>query len=304
MKYKNDDIGKWNDAIDKTIEHIDQLVESTQLGPDEDSILYRSLEKVLARIERRNTIRRRWKLNIAVAVAILVGMFSIFHFTGDLSGEEYREITVAYGEKYIVALPDGSRAWLNAGSKLSYPKQFKGKTRQVKIEGEGFFDITKKTEHPFIVTTNHLQVEVLGTTFNVHDYADEDVASVSLETGKVKLKLIGNSKYEADLTVGNTAVYDVVKQSCNVMNSKENGYSADWKEGNLSFFNTSIGNVVKTLERKYNISISLVDGSLLKYSYTFRSKQEELGHIFKRMEMITPIRIKQISDGHYCIYPK
>ena len=297
MKYKNDDIDKWNDAIDKTIERIDQLVDSTQPGPDEDSILYRSLEKVLVRIERQRVIRRRWKLNIAAAVVLLIGVFSVFHFTGDIS-EEYREITVAYGEKYIVALPDGSRVWLNAGSKLSYPKQFKGKTRQVNIEGEGFFDVTKKPEHPFIVTTNHLQVEVLGTTFNVHDYADENVASVSLETGKVKLK------YEADLVVGKTAVYDVTSQNCNIVNSKEKGYSADWKEGNLSFFNTSISNVVKTLERKYNISISLVDDSLLKYSYTFRSKQEEFGNIFKRMEMITPIRIKQISDGHYCIYPR
>ena len=303
MKYKNDDIDKWNDAIDKTIERIDQLVDSTQPGPDEDSILYRSLEKVLVRIERQRVIRRRWKLNIAAAVVLLIGVFSVFHFTGDIS-EEYREITVAYGEKYIVALPDGSRVWLNAGSKLSYPKQFKGKTRQVNIEGEGFFDVTKKPEHPFIVTTNHLQVEVLGTTFNVHDYADENVASVSLETGKVKLKLTGNSKYEADLVVGKTAVYDVTSQNCNIVNSKEKGYSADWKEGNLSFFNTSISNVVKKLERKYNISISLVDDSLLKYSYTFRSKQEEFGNIFKRMEMITPIRIKQISDGHYCIYPR
>lgn len=303
MKYKNDDIDKWNDAIDKTIERIDQLVDSTQPGPDEDSILYRSLEKVLVRIERQRVIRRRWKLNIAAAVVLLIGVFSVFHFTGDIS-EEYREITVAYGEKYIVALPDGSRVWLNAGSKLSYPKQFKGKTRQVNIEGEGFFDVTKKPEHPFIVTTNHLQVEVLGTTFNVHDYADENVASVSLETGKVKLKLTGNSKYEADLVVGKTAVYDVTSQNCNIVNSKEKGYSADWKEGNLSFFNTSISNVVKTLERKYNISISLVDDSLLKYSYTFRSKQEEFGNIFKRMEMITPIRIKQISEGHYCIYPR
>ena len=303
MKYKNDDIDKWNDAIDKTIERIDQLVDSTQPGPDEDSILYRSLEKVLVRIERQRVIRRRWKLNIAAAVVLLIGVFSVFHFTGDIS-EEYREITVAYGEKYIVALPDGSRVWLNAGSKLSYPKQFKGKTRQVNIEGEGFFDVTKKPEHPFIVTTNHLQVEVLGTTFNVHDYADENVASVSLETGKVKLKLTGNSKYEADLVVGKTAVHHVTSQNCNIVNSKEKGYSADWKEGNLSFFNTSISNVVKTLERKYNISISLVDDSLLKYSYTFRSKQEEFGNIFKRMEMITPIRIKQISDGHYCIYPR
>lgn len=245
MKYKNDDIDKWNDAIDKTIERIDQLVDSTQPGPDEDSILYRSLEKVLVRIERQRVIRRRWKLNIAAAVVLLIGVFSVFHFTGDIS-EEYREITVAYGEKYIVALPDGSRVWLNAGSKLSYPKQFKGKTRQVNIEGEGFFDVTKKPEHPFIVTTNHLQVEVLGTTFNVHDYADENVASVSLETGKVKLKLTGNSKYEADLVVGKTAVYDVTSQNCNIVNSKEKGYSADWKEGNLSFFNTSISNVVKT----------------------------------------------------------
>ncbi|MCQ4917127.1 DUF4974 domain-containing protein, partial [Bacteroides nordii] len=69
-------------------------------------------------------------------------------------------------------------------------------------------------------------------------------------------------------------------------------------------FNTTISNVVKKLERKYNISITQVDDSLLKYSYTFRSKQEELGNIFKRMEMITPILIKQISDGHYCIYPR
>ena len=89
MKYKNDDIDKWNDAIDKTIERIDQLVDSTQPGPDEDSILYRSLEKVLVRIERQRVIRRRWKLNIAAAVVLLIGVFSVFHFTGDIS-EEYR----------------------------------------------------------------------------------------------------------------------------------------------------------------------------------------------------------------------
>lgn len=303
MKHRNDDISKWSDAIDKTIDHIDQLLDNRQPVPDEDSILYRSLEKVLMRIERQRVVKRRWRLNIAVAIIAFVGIFSVLHFTDDLS-ESYREITVAYGEKYIVTLPDGSRVWLNAGSKLSYPEQFKRKKRQVNIEGEGFFEISKNPECPFIVTTNHLQVEVLGTTFNVHDYINEDRASVSLETGKVKLKLIGNSEYEANLTVGKTAVYNVSTRSCTIVGSKENGYNVGWTEGKLSFFNTSIDNVVKTLERKYNISISLAADSLLNYSYTFHSKQEELGHIFRRMELISPIRVERISDNHYCIYPK
>ena len=229
------------------------MVDSTQPGPDEDSILYRSLEKVLVRIERQRVIRRRWKLNIAAAVVLLIGVFSVFHFTGDIS-EEYREITVAYGEKYIVALPDGSRVWLNAGSKLSYPKQFKGKTRQVNIEGEGFFDVTKKPEHPFIVTTNHLQVEVLGTTFNVYAYERENTVEMVLLTGKVKINT-NKAPYQSYYVKPNEKI-SLDKQSGSLKIKKTDArFETAWLRDEMVFRSERLETVFDKLERKYGVTI-------------------------------------------------
>lgn len=303
MEQEKFDIDQWEKAIGQTIDNIDRLVEEHQPHPNENAILYRSLEKILSRIERQRTIRRRWIYGIAASVAIAVGLFSFQNLVNHET-ENYREIKTSYGEKYIVALPDGSRVWLNACSKLTYPEQFKKKTREVHIDGEGFFEISKNPDAPFIVNTNQMQIEVLGTSFNVHDYSGDKKASVSLETGKIKLKLPDNPEYGINLSPGKAAIHNAGEPDCKIINNDNYTYSSAWRDDRLNFYNTSIEEVIKTLERKYDISVSIADPDIETYSYTFCSRQESLNDILNRMKLITPIMIRKTSDKHYYIYKR
>src|SRR5690606_36229691 len=98
------------------------------------------------------------------------------------------------GGQYQVSLPDGTKVWLNADSKLYYPRAFSGNTRTVQMEGEAYFEVAKDEQKPFIVQTNRQKVEVLGTHFNVNAYSEEPISAVSLLEGKVKVSLANQAE--------------------------------------------------------------------------------------------------------------
>ena len=183
----------------------------------------------------------------------------------------YNELTVPFGKRFDLVLSDGTNVKLNAGTSIKYPVQFiKGKDRKVFIKGEAYFDVTKDKDHPFIVNANNINVEVLGTEFNMSFYPEDNDINTVLVEGSVKL-------YESDkensvkkptiLRPGYKAAWSKNKEKMSINKVDVNTYTA-WKDGNLIFKNTSFNNILKKLERKFNIVIDNKNAFLDKQIYT------------------------------------
>ena len=162
----------------------------------------------------------------------------------------FNTITTPRGGQYQVTLSDGTRVWLNAASSLRYPASFGGKLRKVQVSGEAYFEVARDKEHPFLVDLNgKCEVEVLGTHFNVNNYANEESVRTTLVEGSVKITRGNEAKM---LKPGQQAV---VKESIAINRSVDLAGVIAWKNGFLNLQNKSLDEVMKQLERWYDIDV-------------------------------------------------
>ena len=166
-----------------------------------------------------------------------------------------------------ITLPDGTVVTLNGGSKLTYPTLFAGKERCVSLSGEGFFEVAKDAEHPFLVNADNLSVKVLGTKFGFKSYKDDNQTIVTLKEGLVKampsnkeavngIVLRPNQQLVLDNRTG--------EFQCRNVNTAE---YLSWKEGVLYFRDTTLDEIAKILERKFNVKILIASESLKNDRY-------------------------------------
>jgi hypothetical protein len=170
----------------------------------------------------------------------------------------YNTIKIPYGKRFELELSDGTIVHLNSGTTLKYPVRFiAGENRQVFLDGEAFFDVTKDKKHPFIVNADNLNIRVLGTHFNVSSYPEDNLTDVVLVEGSVGL-YTANEKFDANK---NTVLKPGYKGS---FNRKDNHIETkpvitdvytSWMEGRLTFKNMSFNDITKKLERHYNVTI-------------------------------------------------
>jgi transmembrane sensor len=189
-------------------------------------------------------------------------------------------------------LPDGSEVWLNAGSTLSFPRQF-GDKRAVELVGQAFFKVVKDGKR-FVVKTNTGSVEVLGTTFDVKAYKDELFQTTLLE-GSVNVK---NKKDQGFiLKPGQQSVINS-KSELSIVDVNTDQYTS-WKDGKLIFINEPFQNVAKQLERWYNIKIELNGNNLKALGYTGTIEMETLGELLELMKTTTPINYSFNKQSRY-----
>ena len=166
------------------------------------------------------------------------------------------EVIVPYGKRPQLVLEDGTKVWLNAGSRLAFPQKFDGKKRTVFLEGEGYFEVAKNTSQPFMVHTSSVNIEVTGTKFNISAYQSDDFCQTVLLEGSVNV--IGKSK----LLNNRTSMLPNQKVTFNKNEQtlvRENEYFPElyvaWTEGWYSFSNESLTEIFKKVERYYNVKI-------------------------------------------------
>ena len=170
----------------------------------------------------------------------------------------FNTLVVPYGKQTQITLSDGSIVWLNSGSKLVYPANMKEK-RKVYIEGEAVFDVTHSEQHPFFVATKDFEIKVLGTVFNVSAYADDKVSSAVLERGKIEIDSREKSFFHKEkLTIlpGTMAVFDSNDKTFHQQQVDAKNYLS-WRDGYFIFKNEPLANIIKKLERYYNVEIVL-----------------------------------------------
>lgn len=180
----------------------------------------------------------------------------VYKMRGKDNGEtRYNTLTTRNGEQYQVILPDGTFAYLNAASSITFPTTFThAKKREVTLDGEAYFEVAKDKKHPFIVKTNTQQVEVLGTHFNVKSYADESIVKTTLLEGSVKVVF---KNQRAILKPGQQSLVNPGSNNENISID----YDADvteaiaWKNGIFEFKNASIEELMLSAARWYDLNV-------------------------------------------------
>ena len=166
----------------------------------------------------------------------------------------YNQLSTPRGGQFVLQLPDGSKVWLNAASSIRYPVAF-GQERVVSITGEVYFDIRQDAAKPFIVNTSRSSIQVLGTAFNIMDYADERQQQTTLVSGAVKVMA---GKEAVVLKPGKMAV---VKESGISVASVDTSSVAGWRTGEINVQGQDMGAVLRQISRLYNVDI-IVQGKL------------------------------------------
>jgi hypothetical protein len=170
----------------------------------------------------------------------------------------YNTLKVPFGRNFELVLSDGSKVHLNAGTSLRYPVQFiPGEDRRVFLTGEAFFDVAKDQNNPFIINSGDLNIRVLGTKFNVSAYEEDELTEVVLVEGSVGL-YNKNEEFDNDsflLAPGNKGSFDKLKYTLDSEEVITELYTS-WISGELVFRNMTFANILKKMERHYNVSIT------------------------------------------------
>ncbi|WP_171017201.1 FecR family protein [Maribacter sp. ACAM166] len=232
---------------------------------------------------------------------------SNIHYLADTRINEliFNELQIPNGKVFNLELSDGTIVNLNSGTKIRYPVKFlKGKKREVFIDGEAFFDVTKDKEHPFIVNTDDVAITVLGTKFNVSSYKEDSEITTVLVEGSVNITDMVDMEHNLVLKPGMKGSWNKSKKSIN-MDKVDTKLYTGWIRGELIFKNSIFSKMAKTLERKYNVSIENKNKYLAKKVLTanFNTNIESIEEVLKVISEIHPFNYI-IKDKHILILAK
>lgn len=182
-----------------------------------------------------------------------------------LNTEIMNKLVVPYGKRSTLVLSDGTKIWLNSGTEVEFPSGFSGKTRNIKVKGEIYLEVAEMKGKPFCVHTPQLDVQVLGTKFNISDYADSHETAVVLAEGKVEVKA---KDYKSSMILSPNEMFSI--DNGQVRMSKVNVWEhISWKDGILIVNKIPISELLKTIGRYYNVEFeNLSSAELSKRSCT------------------------------------
>lgn len=210
----------------------------------------------------RPWMREVLKVAVVVAVTVACGLYFYVSEKKELLAA-MNTITVPAGQRVNLTLSDGTTVWLNARSEMVYPAVFSGAKREVKLDGEGYFEVKHDKESPFVVHTRKCDIEVLGTKFNVEAYSDSEEFSTSLMEGSVKVT--DNSAVSASVLL--KPDQEVHMKDGRLLVSSIDDYDHfRWRDGLVCFDNIAFNELMKRFEKCYGISIVVENKNLEEYS--------------------------------------
>jgi len=217
--------------------------------------------------------------------------------------QKLNQLVIPFGKNSSITLPDGTIAYLNAGSRLVYPNFFKGKKREVILVGEGFFDVAPNEKMPFVVQTNDLNVTALGTKFNLSAYPSDNSIETVLVEGEVKIDMSGLQPFKNDyiLKPNQLATYNRTSAETKIKHVDVINY-VSWHEGYLNFESSDLSRIVKKLERYYNINIILDDPMLGIRSITGKLHlRDETEYVLEVLAKTASAKMKQLNETTYVL---
>lgn len=237
--------------------------------------------------QNRKYILYRKITRIAAAVTIL--LLSVWAGTRFDNWKQpvYSEIISPPGHKTRIILPDSSVVLLNSGSRIRYSQNFSEHDRNIYLEGEGFFDIRKDLTRKFIVSTSTLNIKVFGTSFNVKAYETDQSIEVGLKNGRIRID--HDQKEIVQLEPGQVAIFNKNSKELKVDKMDIDLVSA-WTRDEMVFEENTMAEIVKYLQRWYDIEIKISPDLLNEDLFTFKLKTESLRELLGLINIIKPIK--------------
>lgn len=235
-----------------------------------------------------NKIRRGFLRNVsAVIVALAVCSGLVAWYVSTRPADSYYTLTAPVGSKSSLLLPDGSLVWLNAGSTLTYSTGFSVDNRRVKLQGEGYFEVTKHDGAEFVVETDGYDVVVKGTSFNVSAYKDDQYITTILIKGSV---LIARGADHLNMKPGDMVQLDTY--TGRLTKSRTENDARAWVDNMTEYSDITLSELAKCLSRRYAVNIHVASSRLrkMRFSISLRNK-ENIDEVLEALQRITAMKI-------------
>jgi ferric-dicitrate binding protein FerR (iron transport regulator) len=232
------------------------------------------------------------------AIVLLIPVITLFLYTGyfETGHVVMNEIVSPPGSRSFLELPDGTKVWLNHGSRMVYPQRFTGKSRIVQLQGEGYFDVAANPAKPFVVESEGWSVKAVGTAFNVKAYPEGSTFETTLESGKVSIQQNRQGKESVICNMLPGQHFTLNRSSNKYILQKEETFKyVAWKEGKLVFDEDRLEKVAERLSQWYNAQIILKDPRLSELTYKATFVDETLPEILEMMEVVMPITCVEVT---------
>ena len=259
-------------------ERIDQDEKTIHMGEEEawidhpipSAVMYQNIMRQL----RRQKIRRfiAYAAAVFIPIALIIGLFIRINSQVDLLADDgYDEVYVPNGERMQVLFQDGSKVHLNSGSRIRYPKKFGLSERKVYLEGEAYFEVEHDGNAPFIVNTRSMDLRVLGTSFNIKAYDDENTVITTLVSGKIRQEFPEVGK-DVTLTPSRQSIFDRVTGKLETKQTDVQAALA-WKEGKIIANNERLEDIFRQLSRWYDFKVVYTQPSLKDVRFYLHSNR-------------------------------
>lgn len=242
--------------------------------PDDRAIGEHSYKRFVGKHREARTFRLvRQIAAYAAVIALLVG-FTHWWTLRQVEREdaELLSLHVPAGQRLQLTLQDGTSVWLNAQTTISYPSRFTDEERRVYIDGEALFDVTPDKNRPFLVSSQGVEMKVLGTRFNLYSYPDASFIRTSLLEGSL---LVYRKEEEADAILLKPNEEVTIDEIGMLVESIKNPSYFLWTEGVYSFYEEPLINILHKLELYYDVKIEVKDPSIYTWEYTGKFRQKD-----------------------------
>jgi len=262
-------------------------------------------------ISKKKVIKWYWAAALFLLAAGLIAFGILFNKENTKSlaaTREVNEVTTHPGSRSKLQLPDGSVVWLNAGSRLTYKKEFGQQLREVMLTGEGYFDVVKMEDRPFLIHTSSITIKVLGTAFNVKAYPDDRQTETSLIRGSIEVTIknrpdnkiilspdeklvVQNESFSTSKNKLTQTAQPAISISTLRHNPDDSTVAeTQWVENKLVFNDESFAEVAVRMERWYDVEIELNDPQLLPKRLTGNFEKETIEQALEALKISIPFK--------------
>ena len=260
----------------------------------------RSFQVFLQQIKTKNR-QKIVQLTMQYAAAALILIASTFFatqyfLTDTWKNREINTLVVPAGQRAHLTLQDGTSVWLNAQSTLTYPARFSGKTRRVTVSGEAYFDVTANPKKPFIVSTQNIEMKVLGTQFNIYSYPGTGCIKTDLVEGSLMVYNKQSPKVSVTLKPNEQIV---VKDGNMLVGEMQNSDYFLWKDGIYSFENERLLDIIEKLQLYYDVKIIVKDPEIFNVRYTGKFRQRDgIDEILRIIQKIQKFNVQKDIENN------
>ena len=271
-----------------------------EMPRDVQERMYRRLSRELDEKKTKTILLRSrfsWKVWPQIAVACIIIVLGLVNYRMNdkqkqLSTQNFT-VLAEKGQRAFITLPDSTKVWLNSDTKISYPADYGVKERNVTLVGEAYFEVAKNPDKRFIVEAKGMQVEALGTSFNVNAYQNDNKIIASLFSGSVR---VSYDRHVAILKPHESVKVDLLNRSFSRYKDESMQNIALWRKNEITFDGESLEEITHIMSRLYNTTICIEDESLKKVCYIGTIRNNNLENFIDIINLTTPVVYENKGD--------